>query len=232
MDIKASLKLILCLTLSIAAHHAQAVMQSRGMDSNGNQLFYDSQKNITWYDYSDGHGTSSYENELQWVSTLVVHVGSTQITNWRLPTSTAGASTYGYDGSTTAGFNITSSEMGNLYYISLGKIGAYDTSGNYRDPANWLNADYLPFKNIMPGMYFTSTPDLRQLDVPYFFYFYSGYQFAPNSPYGAYAIAVHDGDISSIPEPTHSVLFLAGFITLLVARNRRVTTQLPLKTAS
>jgi len=37
---------------------------------------------------------------------------------------------YGVDGTTTAGYNITSSEMGHLYYTELGNDGYFDTSGN------------------------------------------------------------------------------------------------------
>ena len=206
------------LALLATAAHVNAEIQSRGVDNNGNQIFYDSEQNITWYDYSHGFGTSSYSDELRWVENLVVSVGTSQISNWRLPTSTGGPWSYGYDGTNTAGFNITSSEMGHLYYSSLRKIGAYDSSGSYRDPIDWLNISYSPFRSIAPGMYFTSTPDPRQPDIKYFFYFYSGYQFAPASQYGAYAIAVHDGDISPVPEPDQTSLFLVGALILLAAR--------------
>ncbi len=35
-----------------------------------------------------------------------------------------------YNGTTTAGYNITSGEMGHLFYVGLGNDGWYDTSGN------------------------------------------------------------------------------------------------------
>ena len=128
---------------------------------------------------------------------------------------------YGYDGSTTAGLNIATSEMGNLYYTSLGKTGAYDTLGNYLPPEFWLNENYLPFKNLQPGVYWSSTPDLRTADAHFYFYFYSGYQFSLESQYGGYAIAVRDGDVATVSEPSIINILIAGLIILLIISHTR-----------
>ena len=102
---------------------------NRGTDSLGNRLIYDSDLNITWYDYSKSWDT--WQNQVNWASGLSVTFGSNTYTDWRLPSTVDG--TYagcGCNGTTTAGYNITSSEMGHLFYTELGNTGYYDTSGN------------------------------------------------------------------------------------------------------
>jgi hypothetical protein len=208
-------------SLICSSAFAHSELLSRGTDISGNQLIYDSTLDVTWYDYSNGNGVLSFEDQSNWVNSLTVQFNGAQITGWRLPKSTVGSWSYGYDGSTTAGLNITTSEMGSLYYTSLGKTGAYDTLGNYLPPETWLNENYLPFKNLQPGMYWSSTPDLRTSGAHFYFYFYSGYQFSLEQQYGAYAIAVHDGDVASIPEPSIALLLLAGLGVLLTVDHKR-----------
>jgi len=208
-------------SLIFSSAFAHSELLSRGTDILGNQLIYDSTLDITWYDYSHGNGVLSFEDQSNWVSSLTVQFNGAQITDWRLPKSTVGSWSYGYDGSTTAGLNITTSEMGSLYYSSLGKTGAYDTLGNYLPPETWLNESYLPFKSLQPGMYWSSTPDLRTAGARFYFYFYSGYQFSLEQQYGAYAIAVHDGDVAEIPEPSIALLLLAALGVLLPVVHKR-----------
>jgi len=66
--------------------------------------------------------------------------------NWRLPETVDGAYSWGYDGTTTAGYNITSSEMGHLYYASLGNLGLYDTSEKFQP--GWGLVKTGPFSNL------------------------------------------------------------------------------------
>lgn len=200
---------------------AHSELISRGIDISGNQLIYDSVLDITWYDYSNGNGILSFEDQSNWVNSLAIQFNGSRITDWRLPKSTVGSWSYGYDGSTTAGLNIVTSEMGSLYYTSLGKTGAYDTLGNYLSSGAWLNENYLPFNNLQPGMYWSSTPDLRTADAHLYFYFYSGYQFSLGSQYGAYAIAVRDGDVAAVSEPSNYLLILAGLGVLLPLCHKR-----------
>lgn len=52
--------------------------------------------------------------------------------DWRLPETVDGARRFGYDGTTTAEFNITTSDLGHLFYKFLGNLGYFDTDGNQR----------------------------------------------------------------------------------------------------
>lgn len=81
--------------------------------------------------------------------------------DWRLPATRDGARTFGYDGTTTAGFNITTSEMGFLYYLLLGNEGYYDKNGTqgsgwYPD-AEWGFHNTGPFANLQNDMYWSGT---------------------------------------------------------------------------
>lgn len=62
--------------------------------------------------------------------------------NWRLPTTVDGPWVWGYDGTTTAGYNITTSEMGHLFYTELGNQGYYNTSGEYPVRTNNRRCSY------------------------------------------------------------------------------------------
>ncbi len=96
-------------------------------DNNGNS--------VVWLDYSNPVDT--WQNQMDWAAgleaaiTINLDAGYSVIWDsaWRLPETVDGPWDYGYDGTTTAGYNITSSEMGHLYYEELGNLGSYDTSG-------------------------------------------------------------------------------------------------------
>jgi len=60
--------------------------------------------------------------------------------DWRLPATDDGLHVYGFDGSTTAGYNITSSELGYMYYVNLGNIGYGATDGTVPQPGYGLNS--------------------------------------------------------------------------------------------
>ena len=49
--------------------------------------------------------------------------------DWRLPKTLDGLFIWGDDGTTTGGYNITTSEMGYTYDINLGNKGYYSTTG-------------------------------------------------------------------------------------------------------
>ena len=198
---------VLALVLGFSMH-ALADLYNRGTDNFGYQLIYDSDLNVTWYDYTKSWDT--WQNQMSWASALTVDFGGNTYDDWRLPSSVDGPVVWGYDGTTTAGWNITSnSELGHLFYIELGNAGSYDTSGNQQQPGTNKG----PFINLQSIHYWTGTEYATSPDSAWRFGFWGG-SLNILDKQGAddtYAIAVRSGDVPSVvPEPISSILFVAG----------------------
>ena len=127
---------------------AHAFLINRGTDTLGNRLIYDNDLDITWYDFSNA--ANSWQNQVNWALGLSVTFGSTTYDDWRLPLTVDGLYVFGWDGTTTAGYNITNSEMGHLFYTELGNKGYYAIDGT----------------NPQPGWGLTNTGDFQNLSVP------------------------------------------------------------------
>ncbi|MCJ7602413.1 MAG: thrombospondin type 3 repeat-containing protein [Desulfobulbaceae bacterium] len=181
---------------------ANATLILRGTDTVGNRLIYDDDLNITWYDYTNS--ASDWQTQMNWASDLIVNFGGTIYDDWRLPTTSGGYPVFGYDGSTTYGYNITSSEMGHLYYTELGNNGSYDTSGtptgcSSSEPHCLINTG--DFQNLMGKAYWTGSV-VPESTSAYQFSFSVGnssYKYI-SKYYTNHAIAVCSGDVSAIPD--------------------------------
>jgi hypothetical protein len=186
---------------------ASAALVVNGTDSRGAQLIYDTDLNITWYDYQN-----SYVGNLQsaggWTANLEVTVNGKEYTNWRLPSTTSG------DG------NINIGEMGHLYYDELGNPPGIETG--YQGPFLYLLTGY-----ANAGYSWTSLPSAWYGDgTPYAhfrFSFGTGNQASYSDGHGMRAFAVHDGNVggSSVPAPAAIWLLGSGLIGLVGLDRRR-----------
>lgn len=179
---------------------AHATLIVRGTDALGNQLIYDSDLNITWYDYRNP--PSTWQNQVNWADTLSVNFGDTTYNDWRLPSTVDVEYSFSYIGSyygvDPGGPNITSSEMDHLYYIELGNMSLLSgcTSG-----LNCGLVNYGPFRNLFPWWYRSGTEYSAYPGFAWSFNFFSGFQLAYSNRIGLSAMAVRDGDVVSAATP-------------------------------
>ena len=209
--------LILVLGLSVQAH---ATLILRGTDSLGIRLIYDNDLDITWYDYTT---RDSWGNSMSWADALSINFGGAIYDDWRLPSSVDGPPVRSPDSGAPLNYesyNITGSEMGNLYYTELGNLGYCDTAGNCPQPSFGLT-NTGPFTNLEASYYWSGTEYAPNV-FSWVFNFYDGGQFLADNPTPdpAYALAVRDGDVASVPEPSTLLLLGSGLAGLAALRKR------------
>lgn len=208
------LVLVIVIGIYVPAH---ATLINRGTDTLGNRLIYDDDLNITWYDFTKS--ADNWGNQVIWADALSVTFGSTVYDDWRLPSTVDGVYAWGSDGTTTAGYNITSSEMGHLFYAELGNLGYYDTSGNSQ--AGWGLTNTGEFQHLQANVYWSGTEYSAGPRYAWNFNFDYGFQFAVGKNDGFYAMAGRPGDVStSVPEPATMFLLGSGLVGMAVLRKR------------
>jgi len=182
-----------------------------GRDINGNpvpiddpraEFAYDTVLDATWY--LTGNSTRqglTWDEARRWAAELIVGPHS----GWTLPVAdpTCGFGN-GY------GFDCTSSELGELYYTALG------------NPAEGPLENTGPFKNLLPGVYWSGTQLVTNVEGAWTFDMSSGGQsthYIYLRPFGLYALAVRPGDLV-IPEPATEAMLLAGLAIGGIAMRR------------
>jgi hypothetical protein len=161
---------------------------------NGNNLIYDTDLNITWYD-NPNYETIVYASYVTWAAGL--NVGG--VTGWRLPTTTSS----------------TTGELGHLFFVELQNTtttgfanhGPFDNIGVIQD------GRYGGFyANDGGAVYYFDFDSGTQGPVdPQYWY------------WNIHAIAVHDGNVggSSVPIPAAVWLLGSGLIGLIGIRRFR-----------
>jgi hypothetical protein len=184
--------LSLLMVVGVAVDAGASNLIVRGTDDTyGYQLIYDSDRNITWYDFT--YNSSSWDDAMNWALKLEVTFNGVTYKDWRLPTS------LGPDGTGPGPYNYDrNSEMGHQYYVEWGNAAG-------GGPHN-----YAPFTNIARDWYWSST-ELGS-DYAYYFMFANGWQWDDPKWAGHRALAVRNGDV---PIPGAVWLLGSGLLGLV-----------------
>ncbi len=225
----------------LATDSAQAALYDRG-----NGLIYDDVLNITWQQDANlaasnpfgvsginADGTMDWLTANAWIAAMNA-AGYLGYSDWRLPilTPVNGASftlfdpavgdfINTYNGSADFGYNAAglNTELGNLFYASLGNHGICDSDGNpfgcgdQENPPPVQLVSTGPFVNLGNTSYWTGTtsPYNRGEGLEaWVFHFTDGGQ-DPNPYSDALSVwAVRAGDVAAVPEPGTYLLMLTG----------------------
>lgn len=123
---------------------------------------------------------------------------------------------FGYDGTTTAGHNITSSEMGHLYYEELGNVSRTGIDGSYPQANAGLEntGDFENLDGSANAIYYSGTDYADRENQCWSFNMGTGYQNPTYTfeGYGLNGLAIRSGQISAVPVPGAVWLLGSGLL--------------------
>lgn len=197
---------------------------------------------LVWLDYTKSLAT--WGNQVSWASNLgftgaqiTLDAGYTSSidwgTGWRLSLTDESQANlsggYGYAGPDGTGYhnyrngyNMVNSEMGHLYYESLGNKGRTAKDGT-NPQLGWGLTNNGDFNNLQPHYYWSGTEYSPNPNNAWNFYFYVGIQndSDKDEPY-RYALAVHPGEVTYNPVPIPGAIWLlaSGLVGLVGLRRK------------
>ena len=166
--------------------------------------FYDNGTyTLTTADFITGTGAMTWWGAQAWANNL--RLGG--VTGWTLPTTADAANPNNY------GYNITTSQLGDLFYNQLGGVAGSSITTTH-------NANYNLFSNVQSYVYWSSSEYAPDPYDAWDFGTANGYQFNINKYSQFYAWAVRPGDVAAVPVPGAFWLFGSVMVGLMGLKRR------------
>lgn len=227
---------IVTFTLSFGANAA--------LIDRGNGLVYDDVLDVTWLKDANYAQTSGFDSDglMTWDSAIAWAAGLNfgGFDDWRLPTITVtdtnnnGTSDcdYSITGGTDCGFNVITdnSELAHMFYVNLGNVAYYDTSGNGNQAGyDILNAMFtdgetnqqVSFDNLLRSAYWSDTEYVPDTARAWRLSTQTGNQSDGLKSGSFYAWALRDGDVVSASAPASLTLMGLGLCGALGLRRKK-----------
>ena len=207
MGIKQKLLIISALVLSSSANAAL-------IERLGGLAYYDNVADLTWLADANYAQTSGYDADgrMTWTdaNTWAAGLSVGGVAGWRLAdTLQPDASCAIQSGGASSGLNCTGSEMGNLFYNTLG-----NTAGSLTNTG--------PFSNVQSYYYWSATEYAPNTSHAWGFGMHDGFQVNFGKWVSLHGWAVQSGDVSTVPVPAAVWLFGSGLLGLIsVARRKK-----------
>ena len=176
-------------------------------NSGDYKLIYDDELKITWLDYTKW--AANWVNQRAWAAnldnalTIKLDPGyktTWSNTQWRLPAALNQLYKWKCDGTGTAGYNVTSSEVGHLFYKVLGNKGYYDDNCNVLGNTGLVNTG--PFDNLVESWYWAGTDytvDPNDTGRAWIFNTYNGHQVLTYKYRNQLGLGVRPGKVEYVP---------------------------------
>ena len=153
---------------------------------------------LTTADFNTGTGTMTWWGAQAWANNLTLG----GVTGWILPTTANATDPNNY------GFNITTSQLGDLFYNQLGGVAGTSITTTH-------NTNYNLFSNVQNHGSWSSSEYLSSPNFAFDFSTIDGRQNADGKSIQFAAWAVHTGNVGAVPLPGAVWLFLTGFFGLM-----------------
>ena len=216
------LRLVTYLSLCVSLHSLGALS---GRDLDGNlatfEAYYDDVMNITWLADANNSATSGYATDglMNWddANTWAANLTLNGQSDWRLPTTLQPDSSCHFQGNDiSSGFDCNGSEMGSLFYDTLGNISGLTGSSIATGPFN-----HVQIGSEVTYRYWSATESSNNTTRAWHFSFWDGRQGDTKKYRLRHVWAVHDGDIGNpVPLSSGIWLFLSGLVGLIGVKLR------------
>lgn len=215
----------------------ETTLHARDIDHDGvTDAYYDGALNITWLANASPLGVASWEDTNAWIAAYSIGGFS----DWRLPFMPGPVNgrfwnrEFSWDGSTDNSYNNSRTEMGHLFYLTLGNLAPCGPGSDPNIPHDCINQwpngrpemNTGPFEGLHLGpsdySYWANSP------IGYGGIDSNGYQFVcvfcdNTISLGAHFVVVRNGDVqaSAVPEPDTLAMALVGSLAAVTVSARR-----------